>query len=81
MTSNVGPSLVADQRRVLEVLGPDPGEQLRWPPWDSSARASPRGSSTSANGSFAVPPEISTGMKFIDGEPMKPATNRLTGSS
>jgi hypothetical protein len=30
-------------------------------------------------GSFTVSPSSSPGRKFIDGEPMKPATNRLTG--
>ncbi len=47
--------------------------------WDSIARRIASESSISANGSFAVPPSISTVMKFIAGEPMKPATNRLTG--
>ena len=51
------------------------------PEWDSTARRVSSGRSNSANGSLAFPSANSTGMKFIAGEPMKPATNRLTGSS
>ena len=35
----------------------------------------------SKNGSLSVSPSTLAGRKFIGGEPMKPATNRLTGCS
>ena len=38
------------------------------------------GSRTSAIGSLTVSPSTVAGMKFIAGEPMKPATNRFSGS-
>ena len=61
------------------MLGPDAGHQVRAEWRLEGPPASPRGSSTSANGSFAVPPEISTGMKFIAGEPMKPGDEQVDG--
>jgi multiple sugar transport system ATP-binding protein len=39
------------------------------------------GTCVSPNGSLSVSPSKRPGRKFIDGEPMKPATNRLCGSS
>ncbi len=45
------------------------------------ARAQLSGSGASPNGSLIVSPSSRPGRKFIDGEPMKPATNRLCGSS
>ena len=39
------------------------------------------GNRTSPNGSFSVLSVSVPGKKFIAGEPIKPATNRLTGSS
>ncbi len=38
------------------------------------------GSGASPIGSLTLSPSSVAGMKFIAGEPMKPATNRLTGS-
>ena len=39
------------------------------------------GISTDPNGSFTEVPSIVAGTKFIGGEPMNPATNRLAGCS
>ena len=41
----------------------------------------PFGSLTSPNGVRSWPSSMAPGRKFIDGEPMKPATNRLRGCS
>jgi hypothetical protein len=49
-------------------------------PWAPPTR--PRtssGSRTSAIGSLTVSPSTVAGMKFIAGDPMKPATNRFSG--
>ena len=45
------------------------------------ARAARAAASTSAIGSFTMSPSTVAGMKFIAGEPMKPATNRFVGRS
>src|SRR5215216_5621726 len=47
----------------------------------SSRDASSSGSCVGPNGSVSVSPSSVAGRKFIAGEPMKPATNGLTGSS
>ena len=46
-----------------------------WP----TASAASRGSRTSPTGSFTLSPSTVAGMKFMAGEPMNPATNRLFG--
>ena len=48
-------------------------------PWARSAFSS--GICTVPKGSVTVVPSTSAGRKFIGGEPMKPATNRLPGFS
>ena len=44
-----------------------------------SLLCSSEGSRTSASGSLMVSPSTVAGMKFIAGDPMKPATNRFSG--
>jgi hypothetical protein len=54
----------------------------RAPPLELSIRRrSSSGSWTSPKGSRTVEPSSRAGMKFIAGEPMKPATKRLRGLS
>ena len=73
---------VVHERGVLEVLGPDARDQLLAASIAAQrARAAPRGSGTSTIGSLTCPPRPSAGMKFMAGEPMKPATNRFCGVS
>ncbi len=50
------------------------------PEWELSLSRSFSGRSTSPNGSLTRPPSIVAAMKFIAGEPMNPATKRLSGS-
>ena len=66
---------LAHQRRVLEVLRPDAGDHVAL-----RAPRSRRAAATSTIGSLSVSPSTVAGMKFIAGEPMKPATNRFLGS-
>ena len=71
-------AVVADQRRVLEVARGGCRRSRRAGASPSLPRSS-SGRRTSPNGSFTVSPSSVAGQKFIAGEPMKPATKRLTG--
>ena len=70
---------VAHERGVLEVLGPDARDQLL-AVMVAHGVVKLAGQRHIPNGSFTVSPSTVAGMKFIAGEPTKPATNRLTGS-
>jgi hypothetical protein len=50
-------------------------------PLSATRRAFSAGISMSPKGSLRVVPSTVAGMKFIGGEPMKPATKRLAGLS
>ena len=80
---DLGPEL--DPVRVLLLLDRRVLEVLRAHPHDHLAAAAVRparrsGSAMSPNGSLTGPPSSRPGRKFIDGEPIKPATNRFCGS-
>ncbi len=72
-------ALLVDRRRIVEVLGSDAGDEVL----GCVARLLPLalGQGEDAEGRARSPSTFSTGRKFIGGEPMKPATKRLTGSS
>ena len=66
---------VADHLGVLEALRAQAGDHLA-----VATVAQALGQSASPIGSFTLAPLSSAGMKFIAGEPMKPATKMLAGS-
>ena len=71
-------------RRVLEVLGPHADDDVaRLVAAAGRAQRLDIRSLSGAlpNGSFTELPSRWPMTKFIDGEPMKPATNRFAGSS
>ena len=75
-----GRAAVADERRVLEVLGPDAGDERR----AAVARERPAllvGERHVADRQLTLSPSTLAGMKFIAGEPMKPATKMFSGCS
>ena len=67
-----------DQRGIGQMLGPQPDDDVRRL---RSAPCTDAGSVTSPNGNLRPDAVGVAGKKFIAGEPMNPATNRLAGRS
>ena len=87
-TTSARPGNVADVApglAELEVLGPEPGDELAAggarPPRVASGGSGIDQSPGADELGVAARPSMVTSTKFIDGLPMNPATNRLAGWS